>query len=405
MPTGDVARLVGQIADVDIDTATVESCRRVLQSLTRLIAWAESAKVAVAKRLSDLHEQSLEVFPEQVVAEATRVSLSQALHPFQRAATVQTLSTFGAALAGGEVSTAHVDVLTNALGKLDGPDRQRFVSRENFLVDVAVRSTPGEFARAVRAEMLRSQRGDGVDRLERQKRATTLKTWVDQTSGMWCVKGEFDPETGARLHQRITATIEKLFHDTAPATAPADAFAKQQHLRALALVALVDGVGSRASGVDMTILIDSRTLVEGLHDGSVVDCGLPIELPIDTIRRMACVAEVTPVIVGADGVKLYIGHTTRLATREQRRALRAMYRTCAIPGCSVSWDHLVIHHVKYHRNRGPTDIDNLLPLCSKHHWCAHEGGWKLALARDRTLTIVRPDGSTSIHGPPKALAA
>jgi hypothetical protein len=191
-----------------------------------------------------------------------------------------------------------------------------------------------------------------------------LKTWVDQVTGMWCVKGEFDPETGARLHQRITSTVEKLFHDAPPDTAPVDAMLKQDHLRALALVALVDGVGSKANGVDMTILIDSATLVDGVHDGSVVDCGLPIELPIDTIRRMACIAEVTPVIVGADGVKLYMGNTTRLATREQRRALRAMYRTCAIPGCCVSWDRLVIHHVVYYRNRGPTDIVNLLPLCT-----------------------------------------
>ena len=65
----------------------------------------------------------------------------------------------------------------------------------------------------------------------------------------------------------------------------------------------------------------------------------------------------------------------------------------------------MIHHLKYYRRGGCTDIDNLAPLCSKHHHLAHEGGWKLALDRYRNLTITFPDGTTKCHSPPKALAA
>ncbi len=105
------------------------------------------------------------------------------------------------------------------------------------------------------------------------------------------------------------------------------------------------------------------------------------------------------------GSVFYLGQTTRLASRDQRRLLRAMYRTCAVPGCCVAWDQLVIHHLRFFRNRGPTDIDNLLPLCVKHHHCAHEGRWQFLLAQDRTLTINRPDGTTMTTGPPQAFAA
>jgi len=220
---------------------------------------------------------------------------------------------------------------------------------------------------------------------------------------MWCIRGEFDPETGGRLHNRLVARVDKLFHDASPDTAPSDPLQKQHHLRALALIALIDGTGAKAGGVDMSILIDSTTLVHGPHDASVIDFGLPIDLPIDTIRRMACVADVTPIIVGADGVKLYLGDTTRLATPDQRRALRALYRTCAVPGCCLAWDTVVIHHLKYYGNQGPTDIDNLLPLCVKHHHYAHEGRWQFKIAADRTLTITLPDGAVSCHGPPEHL--
>ncbi len=397
--------LVRTLAEVDVAGADTESCTRVLQGLSRLIAWAESNKLAVAKRLAALAAESPAIFPEHVVATATRVSLGQALEPFKRAAAIDAFPQFGTALFDGRVSAAHVDVLATAVGKLEADERARLVARADFLAEVAEHATPGEFARTVRAEVLRSQRGDGLDRLRHQKRATHLKTWVDQSSGMWCMRGEFDPETGGRLHRRLVATVEKLFHDASPDTAPRDPLDKQHHLRALALIALVDGTGAKGNGVDMSILIDSTTLLHGIHEASVIDFGLPIDLPIETIRRMACIAEISPIIVGADGVTLFLGNTSRLATPEQRRALRAMYRTCAVPGCCVAWDNVVIHHLKYFRNRGPTDIDNLLPLCVKHHHCAHEGGWQFTLAADRTLTITVPDGTVSCHSPPKALAA
>ncbi len=405
MTSTTAPELVSWLAGVEIAAADAKSCAEVLQGLSRLIAWAESNKVAVAQRLAHLAAESPAIFPEHVVAEATRVSLGRALEPFKRASAIEAVPCFGDALRNGDVSTAHVDVLAGALGKLDDREREGFVARGHFLAGVAQQATPGEFARVVRAELLRSKRGDGLDRLRQQKLATHLKSWVDQASGMWCIRGEFDPESGGRLHNRLIATVEKLFHDSTPETAPRDPLDKQHHLRGLALIALVDGTGAKPNVADMSILIDATTLLHGIHDATVIDCGLPIELPLETLRRMACVAEITPIIVGVDGVKLSVGHTTRLATPAQRRALRAMYRTCAVPGCCVAWDQIVIHHVKYYRNRGPTDIENLLPLCVKHHHCAHEGGWQFSLAANRTLTITFPDGAVACHGPPRALAA
>jgi hypothetical protein len=137
----------------------------------------------------------------------------------------------------------------------------------------------------------------------------------------------------------------------------------------------------------------------------VIDCGLGIELPVETIRRMACHADITPIIVGADGIHLELGHTTRLANPHQRRALQAMYRGCAIPRCTVAWDNVIVHHLTYYRDNGPTNISNLLPLCNTHHHLTHEGRWHLTLDTHRNLTITKPDNTTMTTGPPKALAA
>jgi hypothetical protein len=120
------------------------------------------------------------------------------------------------------------------------------------------------------------------------------------------------------------------------------------------------------------------------------------------LRRWACLAEITPIITGSAGVSLSLGRDSRHANRAQRRALRAMYGGCGIPGCSVAFDRCQIHHLKWFHNNGLTDIDNLSPLCNKHHHLVHDGGWHLVLDNGRNLTVTFPDGSIMTTGPPSA---
>lgn len=118
---------------------------------------------------------------------------------------------------------------------------------------------------------------------------------------------------------------------------------------------------------------------------------------------MACHAAIIPVVLDSDGVVLDQGRTVRNATRAQRRALRAMYATCAIPGCRVASGHCQPHHIRWWvEHGGPTDLHNLLPLCSRHHHCVHEGGWQIVMHPDRSLTITYTDGSVQETGPPGA---
>ncbi|MET0461225.1 MAG: HNH endonuclease signature motif containing protein, partial [Ilumatobacteraceae bacterium] len=88
----------------------------------------------------------------------------------------------------------------------------------------------------------------------------------------------------------------------------------------------------------------------------------------------------------------------RLATSEQRQALRAMYTTCGHPHCEVRFGACRIHHVDWWDHLGPTDLQNLLPLCDTHHHLVHEGGWRLTLKPDRTITLRRPDGTLAYEG-------
>ena len=113
-----------------------------------------------------------------------------------------------------------------------------------------------------------------------------------------------------------------------------------------------------------------------------------------SLRRMLCDAVVYPTVLGGSGEVLDSGRARRTVNRKQRRALRAMHRTCGHPGCTVPFESCRIHHVRWWtRDNGPSDLANLLPLCENHHHLVHEGGWTLTMTPDRVVTWTRPDGT------------
>jgi len=159
-------------------------------------------------------------------------------------------------------------------------------------------------------------------------------------------------------------------------------------------------LSSHHSRAEVSVVIDYQTLVGGLHQHSVMHTGYNTELPLETIRRMACEAQIIPVVLGSNGVVLDVGRGSRLASRHQRLALEAMYSHCAIPDCHVSVNRCQPHHIRYWRNNGPTDMNNLVPLCSTHHRNVHEDRWALALdPPTRELRVTYPDGGTATSLP------
>ena len=136
-------------------------------------------------------------------------------------------------------------------------------------------ATVEAWGRRVRDEARRVQRDDGLEQLERQRRATRLSTWVDP-EGMWNLRGRFDPVTGVKSAAKLDTAVETLFAELAPDTAPSDPVERQRHLRALALVGLLDDVGGAKSGrAEFVAVIDGDA--PGA-DGPVVEWSIPVEI-------------------------------------------------------------------------------------------------------------------------------
>jgi hypothetical protein len=242
-----------------------------------------------------------------------------------------------------------------------------------------------------------------MDRLERQRRATRVSSWVD-AEGMWNLRGRFDPLTGARLASKLEETREALFAEQTPDGSPTDPVEKQKFLNAHALIRLLDGAaGSNKPGrAEFVVVIDA----DAPHPtGPVAEFSIPVEIPARVLATLAGTADVHAVVV-CNGVVLHapgeldLGRTTRLANRAQRRALRGLYATCGIPGCSVHYDRCKLHHIIWWSHGGRTDLDNLLPVCSVHHANIHHDGWIIELGPNRQLTLRLPDGTVHTTAPP-----
>ncbi|WP_192498650.1 HNH endonuclease signature motif containing protein [Ornithinimicrobium pratense] len=90
------------------------------------------------------------------------------------------------------------------------------------------------------------------------------------------------------------------------------------------------------------------------------------------VRRLACEAELIPVVLGTDSEILDVGREHRLATPAQVKTLRLRDKGCTFPGCTVPPEWCIAHHIIWWSRGGATDMDTLALLCERHHTHVHQ---------------------------------
>jgi Domain of unknown function (DUF222) len=469
---------------VEIRSAAQSEIICALENIRRVRARVDAGEVALARRLRELTPLA-----DDDVSRAAQRPSRHGDKIRNRAETTALIPGLGDAFDTGELSGEHVDAVSKAVKA--APPEVRNALREavsELVPEIVSGLTPDDVSKRLSDETKRLEADDGVARLERQRRATRLKTWTDKHDGMFRISGSFDPYSGLAIQGRLNAAMAAMFANGIPEMAPDDPGERQDFLRGLAFMALTAGVptkdatpnrkrakqtepdrgaspdhdprdpekleqeqelfepnhdpfgrdhgrlaetcdgenGGENDGEDhdgepdlawapfalsgpprfgraeVIVVVDYTKI--GVDGRPTIDWGSPISLPFRCLEDLAQQASVHTVVVNNGNVvdpdgDLNLGRTTRLANRPQRRALKALYATCAVPGCSVRFEFTKPHHLKWWRNGGLTDLLNLLPLCTHHHACAHNG-WIFALGPNRELTITFPNGKTLTTGPP-----
>jgi hypothetical protein len=414
-----------RVVDADLSLLDEVGVAGLLGDVAGLQRFLQAREIDLNQRLRQLAAQCPGVDPAAINAHATGRSAGGAGRALERAEQAALAPEVKASMDEGRLSGEHLDAFTAAVRSLEPRLQPALRALEADLVAQAVsqRATVEQWRGWLQREIRLIEADDGKQRLERQKRDTRCRTWVDPNSGMVKAFAALDPELGAVFVHLLNEQLHVRLAQPRPVECPPDPVDAVDWLRAHAFMDLVTGAAGAVGKPEVIVVIDQQTFEHGRHAQSKVECGPGIDLPIDSIRTIAARARFVPVVVNRDGVvvlqgdpvasydqlaqsltrpvALDHGRNRRHASTRQRRALRAMYRHCAIPGCSRHVSITEAHHIHYWEHGGHTNLANLLPLCRHHHDRLHAERWQLSMGADRSITVRARDGTLLMTtGPP-----
>ncbi|MGZ4742341.1 MAG: DUF222 domain-containing protein [Oryzihumus sp.] len=251
-------------------------------------------------------------------------------------------------------------------------DAQDYEADQHILIPLAVSGTDRELTLATRHLVACAAPERDTAALAAAQHQSRAQHERPGAGGVSEFTWRLDPEGAAFVHAAISALGGPAPEGEAPDTrSPA-----QRRSDALLTVlqrgmAAADGVPvSAKTKVVITLPFDRlRGQVRGLATTLTDD-----QLTPACVRRLACEADILPMVLGSAGEPLDLGRTTRLATPAQRLALWHRDGGCTYPGCSIPPTWCEAHHVTHWCDGGPTDQTNLALLCGRHHTLVHERG-------------------------------
>ena len=380
------ATAIEALATTPLDGVDVDGLRRLLAVVRAAQRRLDSLVVRVAMRCDGLAEEGhAGPATEELLGEG-RIRAATARREAARADLIGRLP---AGVAWGGLGADQLDSLARRTRPLS--DEQLGRLDLGALVAAGARLPADTFDATVKRAVEAA-----VGAVEDTRAASEFRHWFDHARGLGRFTGALDPER----YEALVAAVDRRVVSLAAAGEPGT-----EHNANLAADALVDLVTSRGGGGShlphLTVVVDDRTLRSGAHDRSILETGDGRPLGPQALQRLACDAVLRWVALDGQGVPIRVGRRHRTATDGQWAALRAVHSACGWPGCDQPLSRCQAHHLVPWNRGGPTDLDNLLPLCPHHHHRVHDGGWTIRPGPDRSMTVHRPDGAFhAATGPP-----
>ena len=300
------------------------------------------------------------------------------------------LSAVASAVASGELSVGAADAIRTGLGTPSGAidasvlagaavrlmaeaatlDVDRLLRRARELRDeldeagIAERERERFERRSLRHYRLPNGMGRVVWELEPESYAIVTELYNRATSPKRGVRfvGGSNKETADRILED-PRSIEQLASDTLLGLLQAGADADSSQML---------GTGAAA----IRVLVTEKALESGTGHGRIE--GSPDPVSIDTVARLACSGDATPVTIGAFGQPLDVGREQRFFTPRQRIALAVRDGGCLFGDCDREPSMCEAHHiVHWARDGGETNIADGVLLCKFHHLLMHNNGWEI----------------------------
>jgi hypothetical protein len=364
-----------------------------------------SAGVAAAQRLGQLSQTLTAVLAKEADSRAlgaqdglSRADWLKAQAPTLEGGQAPSLALLGGAMndprwqtlsdkvASGEVSVAqaavvlrlHKDVVRIA-------DREQLDGIIDTIVDNIEQLSVKELNRVAAHARAALKPPSELDREDAGRRLGRALSKTGSTAGYTEYRLRLDPEGAAVLDAAIDP-LARPRPDLGWAGDTKDDPRTPATRRADALLELIGRAVAAPQGVTRTprtrlvVTISYEALLDQLRGAGLADNDAV--LSPGTVRRLACEAQIIPMVLGGPSRVLDQGFKERYFTAAQRLALARRDHGCSFPGCTIPPQWCEAHHIVEWSLGGPTNLSNGTLLCGRHHSIVHQRGMTAAVDDD-----------------------
>ena len=276
--------------------------------------------------------------------------------------------------ASGEITTNHVNALVNAAEKVG----TEAVEADDKLIRAARRILPDSFEQHARRWSNEKLIEQGIDLLERQRRDREAKMWVEAETGLGVLWAKFPRAQFEHVRQAVDNHYKAhLSRDIAEGEGTHQERTPKQRLADVVFELLTNRDADSGEPIEGTTDVKAKASTQlilvapfGVVDGTEPDGQVEIigtgPVPRNILETLSPDTELAGMVYDRTGRPLWLGRNQRLANAPQRLAVAVRDGGCF--ECGAPMHRCDLHHVQeWHRDRGRTDIDNLVAVCRRHH--------------------------------------
>jgi hypothetical protein len=370
-----------------------------LERLEKLQAQQAALKLRVLASAGDIAEETGAKDVSGWMRTELLVDRGVARSQIKLAAGVAKYDLVAAGLAQGVVSQDKARVITKALDAIEtdpAASGEDLVLAEKLLVDHATRLTANELkivGRRILSEIdperFEQAEAKALHREEERAARRTFFHSRDNGDGTVDIQARVSRAVGLRLRTILDSLAQprKLSAEDKGVKAPYDRLLGQAFARVIETydVDQLPRHGGHATTVFITMSVDD--LRKDLGTAALGFDGEQITAA--EARRMACNADLVPVVLGTDSEVLDLGRTARLAHPIQHRALRLRDKCCQAEDCDAPAAWTEAHHLKPWSQGGRTDMANMVLLCSSDHRRIHDPAYGYERLPDGRIRFMR----------------
>jgi hypothetical protein len=279
------------------------------------------------------------------------------------------------AMVDGEIGYAHLSLIVHtAVAVEESPFTRREVEQQ--LLGRAMDMSVGAFryfCQHVRhAASPEDVNADQVEAVEQRK--LRFHNW---DKGVVSISGQLDAAAAALVRTALLPLARRQGkHD-------------YRHRDRRLMDALIESFCTKLNRPSLQVTASLETLM-GLAGAPAGELELSPPISANSVQRFACDCSITRVLLGSDSIVIDVGRAKRVISGPMRKALTVRDKHCRWPGCERPASYCEGHHLIHWSKNGPTELENVVLLCYRHHWMVHEGGSDLIKSDDGQLLVVKP---------------